>query len=79
MVSEDFGYTCDGYGYMITYQGKPIGGAGVLNRNGRKDYKTHEESADATIRQCRNLDKTRPFTFDKYKGMWEWFKGEELL
>jgi hypothetical protein len=76
MSSEDFGYTYDGYGYMITYMGKNIGGAGTATRN-HNDFKTHRESAEVTWRQCLKLNETRPFDPEKYNGsMWNWFNNK---
>ncbi len=54
----EFGFSADQNGYMITYKGKPIGGAGVMlprarplgGKQGANNCKENTESARREIR-----------------------------
>lgn len=53
MQAKDFGYSYDYYGYMIYYKKQPIGGAGTIRKEGRRnkaDLAHYKHLAEVTIR-----------------------------
>ncbi len=77
-MADPWGYTYNSQGYMITFNGKPVGGAGTLGtgkgRHARANARGHKESAEVTLRQCREYHKKNPFKPSVHKHIWAWMK-----
>lgn len=59
--AEDFGYTANAEGYMLTYKGKPIGGASIMGKSkarGKAKQQQVRDYIDSANREIQSIVNT---------------------